>query len=74
MSIGELLLSAAVVGWFLGIGLLAHAIPKWLEDNDFTQMVMVLEPERLSVLMALFVVAWPVAIPVAALMQSKRKN
>lgn len=72
MTPGELLGCIALVVWLVGTGVIAHLIPKVLEENDFTQMLMALEPERVSLLLALIAVSWPVSIPALIVMTAAK--
>lgn len=74
MTIGELIGCIIVVVWLAGAGALAHVIPKLLEENDFTQMAMAMEPERVSVLMAICVVSWPITLPALLVMKMAKER
>lgn len=72
MTIGELLGCIAIVAWLAGVGLMAHFVPEVLEENDFTQMAMNMEPERVSVLLALVTVSWPISVPALIVMKAMK--
>lgn len=74
MTIGELIGCVVVVVWLVGAGLLAHAIPKWLEENDITQMGMVMMPELISVVMAIVIASWPVSMPALIIMKKMKER
>lgn len=74
MGIGDWIGCILFVVWLIGVGLLAHLIPSALAEDDFLSVAMGLEPERISVLMALFVVSWPVSGPFLAVMMARAKR
>ena len=67
MSFLDLVFMAMVLGWLLGVGLLAHAVPHWvLHDPDLPDFVRVglqFAPELFAVPMAIVIVGWPLTIP-----------
>lgn len=74
MTAGELIGCIAVIIWLLGIGGLAHVIPRWLEEDNFIQMLTVMAPERVSILMALVIVSWPVSMPALIIMKAMNEK
>lgn len=64
--------------WLLGVGLLAHAIPVWLRDDeempDYVRAGIAFFPERVAVLLAFVIVGWPLAVPALILMQKAKEK
>jgi hypothetical protein len=74
MSWAEAVLLIPVVVWLLGVGLLAHALPRIMAEDDFLSIAMGLEPERVSVAGAIAIVGWPVTLPVLWVMVYRKKR
>jgi hypothetical protein len=78
MSLVDLTYVIVMVGWLVGVGLLAHAVPAWLmhdEDMpDYFRVAMSVFAERIAVLMAIVIVGWPLTIPVLVVMSRRRKE
>lgn len=74
MSIGEVVGCLLVLGWLLGVGLLAHAVLGWLAEDDFISLAMQIAPERVAILMAMTVVSWPLSIPALAVMKLMKET
>jgi hypothetical protein len=74
MTWSQLIVSVAVVGWLLGVGALAHLLPKALAEDDFMSIAMGLEPERISVFSAIVIVSWPLSIPVMIMMKRRKEK
>jgi hypothetical protein len=74
MTLSEWAFVVCSVGWLVGVGLLADAFPRWLEDGDVPDAIRIalsMFPENVGVLMAIVIVSWPVSIPCLIVMQAK---
>lgn len=74
MTPGEIIGSVALLVWLAGIGGLAHAVPKWLAEDDYLAIGMQMMPERVAVVMGIVIVAWPVSMPALIVMKAMRER
>lgn len=69
--------SAALVVWFLGVGLLAHAVPRFLQSDevpDYVRVIISMFTEAVAVPMEIVIVGWPITIPALVLMGLRKRK
>lgn len=78
MTASDWVLFVLMMIWFLGVGLLAHAVPVWLREDDsmpdYVRIGISMEPEKAAVLLAIAIASWPVSVPVLGTMAVMRKK
>lgn len=77
MSGAQWLGSVALVVWFLGVGLLAHAVPHFLQSDavpDYVRVVISMFTEAFAVPVAIVIVGWPITIPALILIELRKRK
>lgn len=78
MTLADYIAVIVVVGWLVGVGLMAHAFTAWLNHSkevpDFMRMGIDLFAERVAFLLTMICVAWPVAVPAIVVMSLVKKG